>query len=147
MGPAFLVRFTDEEHGGHVDLALFKRLTLVGISAGELRTGKVAVATYHSAKGREWQVVILPGLVDGIMPSRFWDRKRKKLPQPPPDRLRQDRLAFYVGLTRAKRAAVLIYGDHWETDWGGRNTLGISRFARDVLTELSASGDSLSRPR
>ncbi|MFK4117897.1 ATP-dependent helicase [Streptomyces longwoodensis] len=114
-------------------------LTLVDISAGDLRTGKVALTTYHSAKGREWQVVILPGLVDGIMPSRFWDRKRKLFPEPPPDRLRQDRLAFYVGLTRAKNAVVLIYGDYWETDWGGRNTLGISRFARDVLTNLSTS--------
>lgn len=124
-----------------------KALTLVDISAGELRTGKVALTTYHSAKGREWQVVILPGLVDGIMPSRFWDRKRKLFPEPPSGRLKQDRLTFYVGLTRAKSAAVLLYGDHWETDWGGRNTLGISRFARDVLTQLSASGDSLSPPR
>ncbi|MEU5331947.1 ATP-dependent helicase [Streptomyces asoensis] len=121
-------------------------LTLAGISAGELRTGKVTLTTYHSAKGREWQVVILPGLVDGIMPGRFWDRKRRLFPEPPPDRLRQDRLAFYVGLTRAKSAAVLIYGDHWETDWGGRNTLGVSRFARDVLTQLSPFGDSLSPP-
>jgi DNA helicase-2/ATP-dependent DNA helicase PcrA len=117
--------------------------TLADISVGELRTGKVTLTTYHSAKGREWQVVILPGLVDGIMPGRFWDRKRKLFPEPPPDRLRQDRLAFYVGLTRAKSAAVLVYGDHWETDWGGRNTLGISRFARDVLTQLSSSEDSL----
>lgn len=121
--------------------------TLADISAGELRTGKVTLTTYHSAKGREWQVVILPGLVDGIMPGRFWDRKRKLFPEPPPDRLRQDRLAFYVGLTRAKSAAVLVYGDHWETDWGGRNTLGISRFARDVLTQLSSSEDSLSSPQ
>ncbi|MGZ2362093.1 ATP-dependent helicase [Streptomyces sp. 372A] len=122
-------------------------LTLVDISAGELRTGKVALTTYHSAKGREWQVVILPGLVDGIIPSRFWDRKRKLFPEPPPGRLKQDRLTFYVGLTRAKSAAILLYGDHWETDWGGRNTLGVSRFARDVLTQLSASGDSLIPPR
>ncbi|MFF8559053.1 ATP-dependent helicase [Streptomyces albidoflavus] len=122
-------------------------LTLVDISAGELKTGKVALTTYHSAKGREWQVVILPGLVDGIMPSRFWDRNKRTFPQPPPDRLRQDRLAFYVGLTRAKSAVILVYGDHWETDWGGRNTLGISRFARDVLNELSASGASPSLPQ
>ncbi|MGB8939109.1 MAG: ATP-dependent helicase [Streptomyces sp.] len=121
--------------------------TLADISAGELRTGKVTLTTYHSAKGREWQVVILPGLVDGVMPGRFWDRKRKLFPEPPPDRLRQDRLAFYVGLTRAKSAAVLVYGDHWETDWGERNTLGISRFARDVLTQLSSSEDSLSSPQ
>ncbi|WP_329198777.1 ATP-dependent helicase [Streptomyces sp. NBC_01435] len=119
------------------DCCVNNALTLADISVGELRNGKVALTTYHSAKGREWQVVILPGLVDGIMPGRFWDRKRRLFPEPPPDRLKQDRLAFYVGLTRAKSAAVLIYGDHWETDWGGRNTLGVSRFARDVLAQLS----------
>ncbi|MBB0243777.1 AAA family ATPase [Streptomyces alkaliphilus] len=112
-------------------------LKLTDIVVGALRTGRFTLTTYHAAKGREWQVVILPGLVDGIMPGRFWDRKRKTFPEPPPDRLAQDRLAFYVGLTRAKAAAVLVYGEFWETDWGTRNTLGVSRFMLDVLAHLS----------
>jgi DNA helicase-2/ATP-dependent DNA helicase PcrA len=122
-------------------------LTLEDISAGELRTGKVTVTTYHSAKGREWQVMILPGLVDGIMPFRPWDRKRRLHPEPSPTQLRQDKLAFYVGLTRAKSAAILIYGDHWETDWGQKIPLGISRFARDVLAQLSHSQNPLRPPQ
>ncbi|MFB8176069.1 ATP-dependent helicase [Streptomyces sp. NPDC055966] len=112
-------------------------LELADIVVGALRTGRFTLTTYHAAKGREWQVVILPGLVDGIMPGRFWDRKRRTFPEPPPDRLAQDRLAFYVGLTRSKAAAILVYGDFWETDWGTRNTLGVSRFMRDVLAHLS----------
>jgi DNA helicase-2/ATP-dependent DNA helicase PcrA len=45
-------------------------LTVADIAAGALRTGKVTLTTYHSAKGREWDIVIMPGLVDGIMPKR-----------------------------------------------------------------------------
>ena len=43
-------------------------LTVADIAAGALRVGKVTLTTYHSAKGRGWDVVILPGLVEGIMP-------------------------------------------------------------------------------
>jgi DNA helicase-2/ATP-dependent DNA helicase PcrA len=114
-------------------------LGLSDIVVGSLRTGKVTLTTYHAAKGREWEVVILPGLVDGIMPSRFWDRRLRDYPEPPPDRLAQDRLAFYVGLTRAKSAAILIYGTYWETDWGKPIPLGVSRFAKDVLRHLKST--------
>jgi DNA helicase-2/ATP-dependent DNA helicase PcrA len=118
------------------DCCVEHALTLTDIVVGALRTGKVTLTTYHAAKGREWEVVILPGLVDGIMPGRFWDRKRRTFPEPPPDRLAQDRLAFYVGLTRSKSAAILLYGTYWETDWGEPNRLGVSRFAEDVLRHL-----------
>jgi DNA helicase-2/ATP-dependent DNA helicase PcrA len=57
-------------------------------------------------------------------------------PEPNPDRLAQDRRSFYVGLTRAKRALVLVYGSFWETDWGSKNEYGVSWFVRDVLRHL-----------
>ncbi|MDS0135870.1 MULTISPECIES: 3'-5' exonuclease [unclassified Amycolatopsis] len=106
------------------------------IAAGALRAGKVTLTTYHSAKGREWDAVILPGLVEGIMPGPRWSTRLRVHPEPNPDRLAQDRRSFYVGLTRAKRALVLVYGSFRETDWGSKNEYGISRFARDVLRHL-----------
>ncbi|MGV9368231.1 3'-5' exonuclease [Amycolatopsis sp. NPDC003731] len=107
-----------------------------GTSPPALRAGKVTLTTYHSAKGREWDAVILPGLVEGIMPGRRWSTRLRAHPEPNPDRLAQDRRSFYVGLTRAKRALVLVYGSFWETDWGSKNEYGVSRFARDVLRHL-----------
>ena len=61
--------------------------------------------------------------------------------QPPPDELEQARRAFYVGLTRAKDAVILIHGTYWETDWKAKNTLGpgTSRFVLDVLDHLDGA--------
>jgi DNA helicase-2/ATP-dependent DNA helicase PcrA len=116
-------------------------LTVADIAAGSLRTGKVTLTTYHSAKGRGWDVVILPGLVEGIMPRWTWYKPRRRFVQPPPGDLEQDRRAFYVGLTRAKDAVILIHGTYWETEWGTRNTVGTgtSRFALDVLNHLDGA--------
>lgn len=109
-------------------------LTVADIAAGALRIGKVTLTTYHSAKGREWDVVIMPGLIDGIMPRRTWDRRLRRFAEPA--QLAQDRRAFYVGVTRAKNAVVLIYGQYWVNDWGMPNHLGTSRFVRDIIRSL-----------
>ena len=91
-----------------------------------LRVGKVTLTTYHSAKGREWDTVILPGLIDGIMPKRKWLSWQQ--PYGAPTQLGQDRRAFYVGITRAENAVVLIYPD----DRAARSPEP-SRFVQDIL--------------
>lgn len=97
--------------------ALHNDLT-VGDIAGALRVGKITLTTYHSAKGREWDYVILPGLVDGILPSRRWNRQRREWLPAAPTEYDQSRALFYVGLTRARRAVVLIEGSWWHGSTG-----------------------------
>ncbi|MGY1984138.1 ATP-dependent helicase [Nocardia gipuzkoensis] len=115
-------------------------LTLGDIAAGTIRTEKVTLTTYHSAKGREWPVVILPGLVDGMLPRRRPDWPNRAILRPS-DTFQQDRRLFYVGMTRAKSAVILIYGHEWSSK-GYRYKAGISPFANDVLTHLDLGADS-----
>jgi superfamily I DNA/RNA helicase len=103
------------------------------IADGMLRVGKITLTTYHSAKGREWDTVILPGLIDGILPKRkraSWQRAFGA-----PTQLGQDRRAFYVGVTRAKDTVVLIYPDD-----RAAGSPEPSRFVRDILQSQNSAG-------
>ncbi|MFB8280487.1 ATP-dependent helicase [Nocardia colli] len=111
-------------------------LKLGDIAAGAAQEGKVTLTTYHSAKGREWQVVILPGLIDGILPYRKPGVEDSALQPVEPRQFEQDRRLFYVGMTRARSAVILLYGPRWATDGPSRDP-GISPFARDVLAHLN----------
>lgn len=87
--------------------------SLFGDLASEARTGEepefllrrflgqdaVQVMTGHGSKGREFDVVFLVGLEDGTLP--FY----KALDDPM--QLAEERRIFYVGLTRAKRLALM----------------------------------------
>ncbi|MEU8270989.1 3'-5' exonuclease [Sphaerisporangium sp. NPDC049002] len=121
---------------GFMNVAQSYGLT-VGDVAGSVRVGRLTLTTYHSAKGREWDFVMLPGLVDGIMPYRPWSRPHGRHLEPSKAGLTESRRPFYVGLTRTKQTATLIYGGYWTMSWGERNEYGISRFVLELIGRLS----------
>jgi DNA helicase-2/ATP-dependent DNA helicase PcrA len=101
----------------------------------------VSVLTVHKAKGLEFPVVFMTGLVDGRFPARTRrdplalpaDLVAEVLPEGDP-RLQEERRLFYVGMTRARDELVLTHA----ADYGGRRARRVSQFVLEAL-DLPAS--------
>jgi DNA helicase-2/ATP-dependent DNA helicase PcrA len=101
----------------------------------------VAVLTVHKAKGLEFPVVFMVGLVDGRFPART-RREPLGLPVelvnevlPEGDaHLQEERRLFHVGMTRARDELVLSHA----ADYGGRRARRVSQFVLEAL-DLPAS--------
>ena len=81
--------------------------------------------TLHSAKGLEFDVVIMMGLEQGRIP---WQNDNQQ-------KIAEKRRLFYVGLTRAKSEVHLTYSG-WYTQWGNRYEYGPSQFLKQLQTNL-----------
>ncbi|HSK94720.1 MAG TPA: ATP-dependent DNA helicase [Candidatus Angelobacter sp.] len=110
----------------------------------------VHVLTYHKAKGLEFGVVHLVGLV----PDRFPGRDRPDALELPDELLRtpvvsgddqhaaEERRLFYVGMTRAREELVLS----WAQDTGGRRARTVSQFVTEALDLPPATPAEIARP-
>lgn len=72
-------------------------------------TGRVTLTTMHSAKGREFDAVILYGVNASDLPN--------KRDLESPAKLRDARRSFYVGVTRPRKELCLIYQEHHQSPW------------------------------
>jgi len=87
----------------------------------------LTLSTIHSAKGLEWEVVFIIGLMDGVLPVSFALNDD--------DEIEEEHRLLYVGITRAKNNLFLSL--HHEGIRGGINQFNkISRFV-DVPNVLS----------
>jgi DNA helicase-2/ATP-dependent DNA helicase PcrA len=109
----------------------------------------VHVLTYHKAKGLEFPVVVMTGLVDEGFPTR----ERRDALEPPAELLRdaelesdhhlaEERRLFYVGMTRAREELVFS----WAQDYGGRRTRRVSQFVSEALELVPATPLELLKP-
>ena len=110
----------------------------------------VAVLTIHKAKGLEFPVVFMPGLVVGRFPSQG-RREQLGLPEallddPPPQgdpHLQEERRLFYVGMTRARDELILSHA----LDYGGSRSRRVSPFVLEALDRpvAAASGTPVTK--
>lgn len=85
------------------------------------------LSTMHASKGLEYNIVIMIGLEQGIIPG-FRDGQKE---------LAESRRIFYVGLTRAKYEVYLLYSGWYEAPIGYRRNNGPSRFIAEIQQSLS----------
>lgn len=109
-----------------LDVLQASSATLGEFAGGVTVTDHVAVTTYYSSKGRQFDTVLLPGLQEGLMP--------KTGPTATPV---EQRRQFYVALTRAKRRVYLLSAPSctWRA-WGKLKGGSESRFVAEVRTRL-----------
>ena len=109
----------------------------------------VHVLTYHKAKGLEFPVVFMVGLVDDRFPTRsrgdLLPLPGELIREPLPEgdhHLAEERRLFYVGMTRAREELQLT----WARDYGGRVSRHLSPFALEALDIPPATPMDALRP-
>ncbi|MBA2953854.1 AAA family ATPase [Nocardioides sp. MAH-18] len=86
----------------------------------------VTLATFHAAKGLEWDTVFLCGLQDGTLPITYADT---------PAAIEEERRLLYVGMTRARQELLLSWS--LARNPGGRASRKPSRFLDPLLPETA----------
>lgn len=89
--------------------------------------GGVTLSSLHAAKGLEWDVVVIVGCSEGLLPISFADT---------PDAVEEERRLLYVGITRARRELLLTWSSGRA---GARSARSASRFLQAVVPGGAAS--------
>jgi DNA helicase-2/ATP-dependent DNA helicase PcrA len=123
-----------------VDLALEPpQQGVAGIDPSVDDEKPLTLSTIHSAKGLEWDVVFVIGLIDGVLPSKFSVKYS--------DQLEEEHRLFYVAVTRAKDYLYLTM--HHEGTMGGMYQFNrISRFIENpnILEKLDQPTNKPQKP-
>lgn len=96
----------------------------------------VTLATFHAAKGLEWDAVFLCGLQDGTLPITYAES---------PAAIEEERRLLYVGVTRARTDLALSWS--LARNPGGRASRKPSRFLDRLLPEQARTRPEAPRSR
>ena len=89
---------------------------------------KISLMTLHAAKGLEFETVFLPGWEEGLFPHQ------RSLDEEGLSGLEEERRLAYVGITRAKKEAMIFYAANRRIYNQWQNSLP-SRFVNELPTE------------
>ena len=119
----------EKEHGADATLSGFlEEVSLFSdIDNYDAASDSVVLMTLHSAKGLEFQNVILPGMEEGIFPGTSANENEEEI--------EEERRLAYVGITRCKKSLYILNSD-------SRMLFGVtshnkpSRFLNEIPQEL-----------
>lgn len=94
----------------------------------------ITLASLHAAKGLEWDVVLIVGCSEGLLPITLADT---------PERVEEERRLLYVGITRAREQLWLSWAASRTP--GGRAVRSVSRFLSPAAPVLGP-GAAADRP-
>lgn len=117
-------------------LSFLEQLSLLSNTDGEQdgrkddNAPKITLSSIHQAKGLEWKVVFLIGLVEGQFPIG------RVMECPDHTMLEEERRLFYVGITRARDQLYMTYPMVNPKSYTGEYLLRPSRFLGDFPQEM-----------
>ncbi len=132
--------YIDADSEGAGTLAGFlESVTLISdVDTYDENADAVVLMTIHSSKGLEFERVYLPGMEEGIFPSR-----RSAVVA---EELEEERRLCYVAFTRAKRE-LFIYSTQYRRIYGKTEYMQPSRFIDEIPKELFDDNSAVKRPR
>jgi DNA helicase-2/ATP-dependent DNA helicase PcrA len=105
----------------------------IGMFAGKSGSSQhVCLMNLHTAKGTEFNVVVLVGMDNGRLPSYRAATK---------DELLEQRRVFFVGVSRARRIVHLLYSGFTVNQYGRRFDKGASPFLVELQRKLGTSAE------
>lgn len=105
------------------NLADFRRFTALGF-AKNTKEGGLTLATVHTTKGLEYDIVFLMGMCEGTFPDYRANTDKK---------LDEERNNAYVAVTRAKRHIYITYPKNKMMPWGSSKPQQISPFVKPIF--------------
>ncbi|UQY80820.1 ATP-dependent DNA helicase PcrA [Candidatus Hepatincola sp. Av] len=106
-----------------------EHVSLVSDHDDEYQDNKVSLMTLHAAKGLEFDVVLLPGWEDGLLPHQ------RSLEDNGDLALQEERRLAYVGITRAKKELYITYAQSRQAYGNWTSTIP-SRFLAEIDKRL-----------
>jgi DNA helicase-2/ATP-dependent DNA helicase PcrA len=104
--------------GGQASLSKFLSQVAIGVNQKTTHEG-IALLTVHSAKGLEFDIVFIAGLVEGIFPDYRAEN---------PTLLNEEDNNMFVAVTRARRVLILSYPQSRIMPWGDSRSQKPSRY-------------------